>query len=197
MPIETLIQFQAEDALNNAALREVLHGVSVRNYIHTLGEAREGSHSTSKSSICRRFTKEAERLMNEFINRRIDNYYPVIMMDGVKIGSYMVIVALGISKTGDKKVLGIKERSTENAKICTDLIQNMINRGLDTSENRLFVLDGDKGLHKAVKDVFRENAYIQRCQIHKLRNAQSYLLESEQRDGHLPVLCWRRKSSGQ
>jgi transposase-like protein len=181
LPIETLIQFQAEDALNNAALRRVLHGVSVRNYIHTLDETPEGSHSTSKSSISRRFTKETERLMNEFINRRIDDYYPVIMMDGVKIGGYMVIVALGISKAGDKKVLGIIEGSTENAKICTDLIQNMIKRGLDASENRLFVLDGGKGLHKAVKDVFGENAYIQRCQIHKRRNVQSYLPESEQR----------------
>ncbi|NSW92978.1 MAG: transposase [Firmicutes bacterium] len=42
-------------------------------------------------------------------------------------------------------------------------------------------MDGGKGLHKAVKDVFGENVQIQRCQIHKLRNVQSYLPESEQR----------------
>ncbi len=150
LPLETLIQFQTEDLLNNAALKRILHGVSVRNYRHTLDEIPEGSHSTSKSSISRRFTKETEKLMQEFINRRIEDYYPVIMMDGVTTGDYLVIVALGISKAGKKKVLGIIEGSTENAKICTDLIQNMIKRGLDAEENRLFVLDGGKGLHKAV-----------------------------------------------
>lgn len=42
-------------------------------------------------------------------------------------------------------------------------------------------MDGGKGLHKAVKDVFGENPYIQRCQIHKGRNVQSHLPDSEQK----------------
>ncbi|NSW92977.1 MAG: transposase [Firmicutes bacterium] len=131
LPIETLIQFQREDALNNAALQRILHGVSVRNYGYTLDEVPEEPLSVSKSAVSRRFIKETQKLLNEFLNRTIDDYYPIIMLDGVKIGDYLVVVSLGISKAGKKKVLGIIEGSTENAKICTDLIQNMIKRGLD------------------------------------------------------------------
>ncbi len=101
------------------------------------------------------------------------------MMDGVNIGRYLVIVALGISKASKKIVLGIIEEFTENVKICTDLIQNIIKEGLDANENMLLVLDEVKGLHKTVKYVFGESAYIQRCQVHKHRNVQSYLPDSE------------------
>jgi transposase-like protein len=101
------------------------------------------------------------------------------MMDGVHLGDYLVVVALGITTEGKKKILGIIEGSTENSKICTDLLQNIIERGLDTQESRLFVLDGGKGLCKAVRDVFGENVHIQICQIHKRINAQSYLPQSE------------------
>lgn len=181
IPIETLTHFQEEDILNDAALKRIIYGVSVRNYKHTLDEVPEESHSTSKSSVSRRFTKVTEKLLQEFLSRPIDDYFPIIMMDGVHLGDYLVVVALGISKEGKKKILGIIEGSTENSKICADLLQNIIERGLDEKENRLFVLDGGKGLHKAVRDVFGKNAYIQRCQIHKRRNVQSYLPQSEQK----------------
>jgi transposase-like protein len=120
-----------------------------------------------------------EKLLQEFLSRPIDNYFPIIMMDGVHLGDYLVVVALGITTEGKKKILGIIEGSTENSKICTDLLQNIIERGLDTQESRLFVLDGGKGLCKAVRDVFGENVHIQICQIHKRINAQSYLPQSE------------------
>lgn len=181
LTIETLCHFQQEDILNNAALQRILHGVSVRNYKHTLDEVPDGAHSMSKSSVSRRFTKVTEKLLKEFLERPIDDYFPVIMIDGVHLGDYLVAVALGITTQGKKKILGLIEGSTENAKICSNLLQNIIDRGLDEKENRLFVLDGGKGLHKAVTDVFGENAYIQRCQIHKRRNVQSYLPDSEQK----------------
>jgi transposase-like protein len=181
LPIETLLRFQEEDILNDAALKRIIHGVSVRNYKHTLDEVPEESSSTSKSSVSRRFSKVTEKLLQEFLSRPIDDYFPIIMMDGVHLGDYLVVVALGISEEGKKKILGIKEGSTENSKICADLLQNIIERGLDAKEERLFVLDGGKGLYKAVRDVFGQNAHIQRCQIHKRRNVQSYLPQSEQK----------------
>jgi transposase-like protein len=181
LPIETLTQFQEEDILNNAVLKRIINGVSVRKYKQTLDELPEGSCSTSKSSVSRRFTKVTEKLLQEYLNRRIEDSFPVMMIDGVHLGDYIVIVALGISNEGKKKILGIIEGSTENSKVCADLLQNLIERGLKAQEKRLFILDGGKGLRKAVKNVFGENAYIQRCQIHKRRNVQSYLPESEQK----------------
>lgn len=179
--IETLNHFQEEDLLNTSALKRIINGVSVRKYQNTLDEIPIESHSISKSSVSRRFTKVTEKLLQEFLSRPIDDYFPIIMMDGVHLGDYLVVVALGISEEGKKKILGLIEGSTENAKICSDLLQNIIDRGLDAKDKRLFVLDGGKGLHKSVKDVFGDNAYIQRCQIHKRRNVQSYLPDSEQK----------------
>ena len=60
------------------------------------------------------------------------------------------------------------------------LLADMVERGLDASEPRLYILDGGKALHKAVKDTFGKKAVIQRCQVHKKRNVLSYLPESEQ-----------------
>ncbi|MCX7921748.1 MAG: transposase, partial [Clostridia bacterium] len=130
LPIETLTYFQQEDILNHAILKKIIHGISMRNYQNTLDEVPEQSQSVSKSSVSRRFTKVTEKLLQEFLERPLDDSFPIIMLDGVRLGEYLVIVALGISNEGKKKILGIIEGSTENAKICTDLLQNIIERGL-------------------------------------------------------------------
>lgn len=43
----------------------------------------------------------------------------------------------------------------------------------------LFVLDGAKALHKAVRGVFGELAVIVRCRLHKERNVLDHLPETE------------------
>mgnify|MGYP000108330903 CR=1 FL=1 len=119
--------------------------------------------------------------MHEFLNRRIgDDSYPVMMIDGVGFGDYLVIVALGIKSDGTKKILGIREGSTENSEVCKYLISSLIERGLSVDLPRLFVLDGSKALSKAVKDALGKEVAIQRCQIHKKRNVERHLPESEQ-----------------
>ena len=42
----------------------------------------------------------------------------------------------------------------------------------------LFVIDGGKGIHKALRQVFGDRAVIQRCQVHKLRNVRDHLPEA-------------------
>ena len=42
------------------------------------------------------------------------------------------------------------------------------------------VIDGAKGLHKAVMSVLKGHACVQRCQYHKRQNVVSYLPKSEQ-----------------
>jgi len=55
-----------------------------------------------------------------------------------------------------------------------------VDRGLDFSEPRLYVLDGGKALTAAVKKHAGESAAIQRCQVHKRRNVLDHLSEEEQ-----------------
>ena len=46
---------------------------------------------------------------------------------------------------------GLWEGTTENKALCTALIRNLIERGLDPEVPRLYVIDGGKGLRAAIQ----------------------------------------------
>jgi putative transposase len=48
-------------------------------------------------------------------------------------------------------------------------------RGLPVGGRLLCVIDGGKGLRRALQDVFGDRAVVQRCQVHKRRNLQALL----------------------
>jgi len=54
-------------------------------------------------------------------------------------------------------------------------LSELVERGLDFSIPRLYVLDGGKALHAAVRRHAGEAAFIQRCQVHKKRNVVDHL----------------------
>lgn len=60
------------------------------------------------------------------------------------------------------------------------MLKGLVDRGLDPTRHRLYIMDGGKALHKGVLDVFGKSADIQRCQVHKKRDVLAYLPESEQ-----------------
>lgn len=64
------------------------------------------------------------------------------------------------SGTGDKHVLGLWPGATENAEVCGQLLDDLMERGLSSKANYLFVLDGSKALKKAVKGRFGKQALI-------------------------------------
>ena len=99
-------------------------------------------------------------------------------MDGLEVAGQTVVVTLGITIDGTKVPLGIWLGSTENSRVCTAMLQNLLERGLRIDESILCVVDGGKGIRKALVDVLGDLAVIQRCQLHKLRNLRSYLPKS-------------------
>ena len=103
-----------------------------------------------------------------------------MIIDGLELGGMTIIAAMGIDSDGKKRILGIAEGGSENSVVVKGLLEDLINRGLDASRPRLYILDGGKALHKAVMDTFGKEALIQRCQVHKKRNVLSYLPKSEQ-----------------
>jgi len=180
IPLPSLNYFQGESALDKAIVTRLLCGISTRKYSRTTTmEGGEGA-CTSKSEVSRRFATELNKLMDEFFNRRLEDAYPSIMLDGIEIGGMTVIAALGITIDGKKQVLGLIEGGSENSDAVKSLLADLIERGLRTDVPRLFVLDGSKALKKAVRDIFGKKAQIQRCQVHKKRNVLSHLPLSEQ-----------------
>ena len=62
------------------------------------------------------------------------------------------------------------------------LLSELVERGLDFSTPRLYILDGGKALTAAVRKHAGEAAFIQRCQVHKKRNVVDHLPEEYKAD---------------
>ena len=180
LPLPTLRAFQNEDPLNASLLTRLLSGVSTRKYGRTIEGISGEALCVSKSAASRRFGTAMKARMEEFFKRRIEGSYPAMMVDGLQLGKLTILAAMGIDAEGKKRILGLAEGGSENTEVVKALFADLIERGLDPSEPRLYVLDGGKALSRAVKDVFGKNAVIQRCQVHKKRNVLSHLPESEQ-----------------
>lgn len=180
MPIKSLELFQTEDPLNAAILKRLLSGVSTRKLCRTTDELTTDPACVSKSEVSRRFISGMDKAMAEFFARRIEGSMPIMMLDGMGLGDMTIVAAMGIDADGHKHILGLTEGGTENSEVVSALLNDLVSRGLDVQEPRLYVLDGGKALSKAVKDTFGKKAVIQRCQVHKKRNVLAHLPESEQ-----------------
>ena len=114
------------------------------------------------------------------MSRRLDDVrLAVMMLDGLQIADRTHVVALGISTEGVKIPLGLWEGSTENATLARTLLADLVDRGLDPEQAILFVVDGGKALHRAIKDVFGARALVHRCHRHKERNVCDLLPERD------------------
>jgi len=171
-------EFAAEDPLDERAFEQLVLGVSTRGYGRSLEPLPEelGSHGASKSSVSRRFVGGTKRKLDEWLQRDLSELRIVsLMLDGITVDEHTVIVALGIDETGKKQPLGLWIGATENARLCGELLDNLVERGLDPQRPYLFVIDGSKALRKAIRDRFGKRSLVQRCQEHKLRNVLRHL----------------------
>ncbi len=175
--LETYARLQSPDAMPQSVLKRMVRGVSTRDYQGVVDLAREG-FGVQKSSVSRSFVKASAKEVRQLAERRFDGLrIPVIYLDGIVYAGETMTVALGVLENGAKRVLGVRQGATENAAVCTALLEDLQGRGLDTSQPTLLVLDGSKALHAAVKRVWARNALIQRCQVHKKRNVREHLPE--------------------
>ena len=88
------------------------------------------------------------------MSRRLDDVrLAVLMIDGVGLKDHTCVVALGITTDGVKIPLGLWDGSTENKTVTSELLSNLVHRGLDVEQGVLVVIDGSKALRAAVNDV--------------------------------------------
>ena len=137
---------QNREAMQKRMLDIVMNGVSTRHYKHVIPAMAE-SVGISKSSVSRETIEGSEAALKELLERRLDDKdFLVIYIDGLHCGEHCVIGAVGVDMEGGKRVLGIQEGATENSAACRDLLQNLVERGLNPELERLFVIDGSKAL---------------------------------------------------
>jgi putative transposase len=166
---------QSYDLLQDRVMGHMLHGVSTRDY-NKLIEDVSGGVGLSKSSVSRVFKSGSIKSLEELNSRDLSKFnFLAVMIDGIEFGGKMLIVALGITESMKKLILGLCLGDSENSEVCKDLLNSIIERGFDQNKKYLFVLDGAKALRTAVVKFFGADTSIQRCVRHKERNIVSYL----------------------
>lgn len=168
---------QSPDALPQAALDHLVNGVSTRRYERVVQLAREG-FGVKKSSVSRGFVRASAQEVEQLAQRRFDDErFAVIFIDAQPYAGEMMVTALRITTSGEKRLLGLRQGATENTLVVTSLLEELRSRGVRTDVPTLFVLDGAKASHAAVIRVWGKFAVIQRCQVHKRRNVEAHLPE--------------------
>jgi putative transposase len=182
LPIATWEAFASTELLDQLALERMLAKLSTRRYqvgLEPVGTAVEQTATgTSKSAVSRRFVAATEHALAELLAADLSGLDLVaLLVDGVRVAEHTCVVALGVTIDGTKVPLGLAEGATENATVVRDLLAGLRERGLDTTQPILCVIDGAKALRRAVSDVF-DHPVTQRCQLHKLRNVTDRLPEA-------------------
>jgi putative transposase len=163
-------------------LEILMSGLSTRKYKDVLPAMAE-TVGVSKSAVSRQSIEASEQTLKELSERRFDDKdILIVYLDGIRFGEIHVIVALGIDTEGHKHILGLREGSSENTTVVTDLLTDIVTRGLDPQRRRLFIIDGSKALRAAIDEVFGDKNPIQRCRNHKIRNVLDYLPKDRQQD---------------
>ena len=179
IPLRSYAALHDEGAVNDRLLTRVLYGISYRNY-EAAAEAIPGAIGLSGSTVSRTFIQASAAKLREFHERDLsDEDVVAIVLDGKTFAEATMVIALGITLTGDKRFLGFVETDTENAQVVTPFLRSLLERGLDVSQGVLVILDGGTGLRAAVRKAFRRRAVVQRCQWHKRENVVSYLAKTE------------------
>ena len=112
-------------------------------------------------------------------SRPLDPIYPIIYLDCIHVkvreGAVRVkavYLAIGVTMTGEKEVLGLWLAQTEGAKFWLQVVTELRNRGVQD----IFIacVDGLKGFPEAIEAVF-PRAAVQLCIVHMVRHSLNYV----------------------
>ena len=171
--------FHRGEPLTETVWEKLMLGLSTRKYGQAVREFTE-AYGLEKSAVSEHFIEASRTKLQEMMERRLDKTrLCALLIDATPFAGQQLVVAMGISQDGRKMILGLRQGATENATVVGELLGDLVSRGLNFSEPRLYILDGGKALTAAVKKHAGESAAIQRCQVHKRRNVLDHLTDEQ------------------
>jgi len=180
VPLGSYEMLQRASLMEESVWQKIMHGLTTRRYSDIVRELEE-SYGIEKSTVSEHFIQASRQRLQQLQQRPLDQHAICAMLiDGTCFEKQQLVVALGITLQGYKVVLGLEQGATENTAVVKHLLDEIGQRGVDFEVPRLYVLDGGKALHAAVKKVAGQCALIQRCQVHKIRNVVDHLSEEYQ-----------------
>jgi transposase-like protein len=171
--------FHRGEPLTETVWEKLMLGLSTRKYGQAIRQFSE-AYGLEKSAVSEHFVEASRAKLKEMMERRLEKTrLCALLIDATPFEGQQMVAALGIGQDGRKTILGIRQGATENATVVSELLSDLVSRGLDFTEPRLYILDGAKALTAAVKKHTGESAAIQRCQVHKRRNVLDHLTDEQ------------------
>lgn len=175
---------RTEQALNLALAEMYVQGVSTRKVCDILVKLLGPEVSISSTQVSRAAEKLdtglaawRERPLGETPYLFLDARYERVREAG-QLVDCAVLVAVGITRDGKRRVLGVSVALSEAEVHWRAFIDSLIRRGL--SGVKLIVSDDHAGL-KAARRATLPSVPWQRCQFHLQQNAQAYVSRLDQR----------------
>ncbi len=173
---------RSERALRAVVQEAYVQGVSTRQVdalVHALG-----MEGISKSQV-RRVCQDLDREVEAFRARRLEEVYPYVWLDATSIKVRIdrrvvpqaVVIAVGVRMSGEREVRGIDVGPSEEGAFWQQFLRALVARGLRGVQ--LVISDSHEGLKGAIASVFG-GARWQRCNVHVMRNALSYVPKTAQ-----------------
>ena len=168
---------RSEAALMSVIQEAYVNGVSTRKMDKLTKTLGIESISRSQVSV---ITKELNKQVEEFRQRKLESTYPVLWVDALyerirdnrAVKNMAVLVVTGINLDGKRDILAVEPMYEESAATYTKLFSNLKERGLQSVW--LVVSDAHKGLVKAAREVFVGCCW-QRCKVHFMRNILAHI----------------------
>src|SRR6266508_7039473 len=120
-------------------------------------------------------------------NRQLDAVYPIMYLDAIQfkvrdsghVRNKAIYLAIGITLSGMKEVLGLWIAQTEGAKFWLQVVTELKNRGVN--DILIACVDGLKGFPEAIESVFPQTE-VQLCIVHLVRHSLNYVGWKERKE---------------
>ena len=156
-------------------------GVSTRrvdDLVQAMGLA--GISKSTVSKLC----KDIDDRVSAFLERPLVGDWPYLWLDatylkqreGGRITSVAAIIAVAVSTDGKREIVGLHIGPSEAETFWATFLKSLVRRGLRGT--KLVISDAHEGLKAAIRRVM--NSTWQRCRVHWMRNAQSYVPKAQQ-----------------
>jgi transposase-like protein len=179
IPLGSYELFQRASLVEETVWRKIMHGLTMRSYKEVVQQFSD-AYGLAKSTTSEHFIEASRRKLEELLKRSLGGIsLTVMLIDGTVFKGQNLVVAVGIDRLGNKMVLGLRQGATENAAVVSGLLGELAERGVDFNQPRLYLVDGSKAIRAAIRSFAGDAAFVQRCQVHKIRNVAAYLPEAE------------------
>jgi putative transposase len=161
-------------ALFAVVIEAYVHGVSTRK-VDDLVAALGLESGISKSEVSR-ICAELDTTLEVFRTRPLSHVeFPYVFLDatyvkarvGGRVLARAVVIATGVTRAGDREVLGCDVGDSEDGAFWTAFLRSLRARGL--AGTQLVISDAHQGLVNSIEAVLLGTSW-QRCRVHFMRN---------------------------